>query len=235
MARRARSYARPYLSAANFAPSIRHSHGTKVKETARWMTGSGPLALLQPRMRVARPVDEPRCRGMSRAVRTALSVRAALKPVDCGPRILPGYIPGASRQAAHCKPTTTSKHHGFGAIFEAGRLADIGAFLDRYDAQRDGVWLVVDGGRVHGSIVIDGGGRRPDAAQLRWFVVSEELRGRDFGRRLMSAAMDFCRTRFTAVHLHTFAGLNAARRLYERHGFRLVGERPSTEWGPARP
>ncbi len=48
----------------------------------------------------------------------------------------------------------------------------------------------------------------------------------------MSAAMDFCRSRFGTVHLHTFAGLDAARHLYERHGFQLINEQPTTEWGP---
>ncbi len=73
---------------------------------------------------------------------------------------------------------------------------------------------------------------RAGAAQLRWFIVSEALQGRDFGQRLMSVAMDFCRSRFATVYLHTFAGLDAARHLYERHGFKLISERPSTEWGP---
>ncbi len=156
----------------------------------------------------------------------------ALNPVDCGPRIVPGYIPGGLAASCALQTHYYARHHGFGAIFEAGRLADIGAFLGRYDSARDGVWLLVDGGRVHGSMVIDGGSQQPDAAQLRWFIVTEELRGRDFGHRLMSAAMDFCRTRFAMVHLHTFAGLDAARHLYEQHGFRLISERQSTEWGP---
>jgi uncharacterized protein YhfF len=157
----------------------------------------------------------------------------ALNPVDCGPRILPGYVPGGLAASCALQTHYYALHHGFGAIFEAGRLTDIGAFLDRYDAERDGIWLLVEAGRVQGSIVIDGGGQRRGAAQLRWFIVSEELRGRNFGQRLMSAAMDFCRTRFTTVHLHTFAGLDAARHLYEQHGFQLISERSSTEWGPA--
>ena len=156
----------------------------------------------------------------------------ALNPVDCGPRIVPGYIPGGLAASCALQTHYYVLHHGFGAIFEAGRLADIGAFLNRYDSKRDGVWLLVDGGCVHGSIVIDGGSQQAGAAQLRWFIVSEELRGRDFGQRLMSAAMDFCRTRFATVYLHTFAGLDAARRLYEQHGFRLISEYSSTEWGP---
>jgi len=156
----------------------------------------------------------------------------ALNPVDCGPRIVPAYIPGGLAASCALQTHYYMLHHDFGAIFEAGRLADVGAFLGRYDAERDGIWLLVDSGRVQGSIVIDGGGPRSGTAQLRWFIVNEELRGRAWGQRLMSAAMDFCRTRFGAVHLHTFAGLDAARHLYERHGFQLISERPSTEWGP---
>ena len=33
------------------------------------------------------------------------------------------------------------------------------------------------------------------------------------------------------VYLTTFAGLDAARALYERHGFRLVEEGEDTTWG----
>ena len=75
----------------------------------------------------------------------------ALEPIECGPRIVPGYIPGGLAASCALQTGYYSRHHNFGSIFEAGRLADIGAFLDRYDATRDGVWLVVDGGRVHGS------------------------------------------------------------------------------------
>ncbi|MGH6611826.1 MAG: GNAT family N-acetyltransferase [Burkholderiaceae bacterium] len=154
----------------------------------------------------------------------------ALNPIDCGARIVPAYIPGALAQSCALQTRYYARHHGFGAVFEAGRMADIGAFLDRYDASRDGVWLVVQHGCVLGSIVIDSA-KRP-AAQLRWFIVDESLRGSGFGQRLMSAAMDFCRERFTSVFLETFRGLDAARHLYEQHGFLLRTERRTTEWGP---
>ena len=49
----------------------------------------------------------------------------------------------------------------------------------------------------------------------------------------MSEAMNFCRTRFASAYLHTFAGLDAARHLYEQHGFVLTDERPTTAWGPS--
>jgi len=32
--------------------------------------------------------------------------------------------------------------------------------------------------------------------------------------------------------LHTFAGLDAARHLYQQHGFALIDEHATTAWGP---
>lgn len=156
----------------------------------------------------------------------------ALNPISCGPRIVPAYIPGGLAQSCALQTYYYARHHDFGTTFEAGRLSDIGAFLSRYNAARDGVWLLVNGGRVQGSIVIDGGTEAGDSAQLRWFIVSDELRGRGCGKRLMAEAMEFCGTRFSRVYLHTFAGLDAARGLYQQHDFVLKDERPTTAWGP---
>jgi GNAT superfamily N-acetyltransferase len=48
----------------------------------------------------------------------------------------------------------------------------------------------------------------------------------------MSAAMDFCRqARFSRIYLTTFAGLDAARHLYEREGFRVIAEQEGAHWG----
>jgi RimJ/RimL family protein N-acetyltransferase len=44
--------------------------------------------------------------------------------------------------------------------------------------------------------------------------------------------MAFASRRYERVHLGTFAGLEAARHLYEDFGFRRTLERRSTEWGP---
>ena len=155
----------------------------------------------------------------------------ALNPIDCGPRIVPAYIPGGLAASCALQTRYYARDHAFGATFEAGRLRDIGVFLDRYDASRDGVWLIVNGERVHGSIVIDGGSET-GWAQLRWFIVDDELRGQGLGQALMELAMTFCRARYRRVFLYTFAGLDTARALYQRHGFVLTREQPTTEWGP---
>lgn len=127
---------------------------------------------------------------------------------------------------------------GFGRFFEDKVATELAAFLERFDEGRDGFWTAVADGRMEGSIAIDGGaagdgsGGEGVGAHLRWFVVSDELRGQGVGGQLMEAAMGFCAGRgYDRVYLWTFEGLDAARHLYEKHGFRVVEERRGTTWG----
>ena len=56
--------------------------------------------------------------------------------------------------------------------------------------------------------------------------------GAGAGAALLDAALAFCRAQsFECVYLWTFAGLDAARRLYETRGFRLVEEKDAESWG----
>jgi uncharacterized protein YhfF/RimJ/RimL family protein N-acetyltransferase len=155
---------------------------------------------------------------------------AALNPVDCGPRVVPGYLPGSIGAIAGLHAAHYTRRHGFGAPFEAKVAAECAAFCSRFDPARDGLWLLVDAGRVLGSVAIDGGSAA--GAHLRWFIVADEFRGRGHGKRLLDAAMGFCRRAgHRGIHLATFAGLDAARALYERFGFRLVHEAEGDTWG----
>lgn len=158
---------------------------------------------------------------------------AALNPVDCGPRLLPALLPGVLSASVALQTQYYARDHAFGVYFETGRVADVAAFLARYDAARDGVWAVVDKGAVLGTLIIDGGScDDADCAQLRWFILADSLQGKGMGRHMMRAAMDFCAQRYARVQLGTFSALQAARHLYESFGFRKIYEMPSTEWGP---
>jgi len=67
---------------------------------------------------------------------------------------------------------------------------------------------------------------------LHWFMIVPELRGSGMGRTLLSEAVAFCRRRgVQSLRLWTFAGLDAARHLYEQQGFRLLAESEATTWG----
>jgi uncharacterized protein YhfF/GNAT superfamily N-acetyltransferase len=145
---------------------------------------------------------------------------AARNPVGCGPRIVPACLPGGLAESGELQIDYYARCHGFNSVFADERRRDIGQFTAEHDASRDGVWLLVDGGRILGSIVIDARGEVPE---LRWFIVHEALHGQGWGRRLMQCAMDHCRSRHDRVVLHTFSALAAARGIYEAFGFAQFG------------
>jgi RimJ/RimL family protein N-acetyltransferase len=146
--------------------------------------------------------------------------------------ILKGYVPGAIGRVAELHGAYYHQHAGFGVFFEARVARELAEFMQRYDDQRDGAWFVVVDGRVEGSIVIDGVDAAANGAHLRWFIMSERLRGTGSGNALLGAAIDFCRARgYRHIHLETFEGLQAARHLYEKHGFRLTRQQPGVQWG----
>lgn len=143
-----------------------------------------------------------------------------------------GYFPGAIGRVVELHGTYYHTHWRFGACFEAQVASGLAEFFGRYDVTRDGFWIATVSGRVEGSITIDGAPAADDGAHLRWFIMSEALRGRGVGNRLIRVAVDFCRANgYPRVYLWTFEGLNAARHLYEKAGFQLVQQRRGKQWG----
>lgn len=122
--------------------------------------------------------------------------------------------------------------HGFGLAFEAKIAAELAAFCQRYRSGVDGLWLARVDGRIEGAVVIDAGHPPGDEATLRWFIVSDALRGQGAGRRLLRQALAFADARgYRRVGLSTFAGLDAARHLYESEGFVLRSQVEGRTWG----
>ena len=143
-----------------------------------------------------------------------------------------GYLPGLLGRVTELHGTYYNRHWSFGLFFEAKVATELAAFLGRYDEEKDGFWTAVVGGRVEGSITIDGAQAAVEGAHLRWFIVSDDLRGKGVGNQLMNTAMGFCRSRgYKRVFLWTFEGLNAARHLYIKNGFRLVEQHKGNQWG----
>ena len=146
--------------------------------------------------------------------------------------ILKGYIPGSIGRVAELHGTYYQQHWSFSLFFEAKVATELAEFLGRYDPQRDGFWIAVLGGRIEGSITIDGLHAEDEGAHLRWFIMSDALRGKGIGNQLMGTAIGFCRDkRYRQVYLWTFEGLNAARHLYEKTGFTLVEQQKGSQWG----
>jgi GNAT superfamily N-acetyltransferase len=146
--------------------------------------------------------------------------------------IVRGYVPGSIGRVAELHGTYYHDHWEFGLFFEAKVATELSAFLGRYDEERDGFWTALLGGRVEGSITMDAIHAESEGAHLRWFIISDALRGQGIGYRLMNAAIDFCRTEgYKRIYLWSFEGLDAARHLYDKVGFRLVEQQRGSQWG----
>lgn len=154
--------------------------------------------------------------------------RMAAPPV----RIVTGYRPGLIARITEMHALYYARASGFGQRFESVVAGGLAAFCDRLDRPCNAVWTAVCGEDIVGSVAIDGEDLGPHIAHLRWFIVDDGVRGGGTGRRLLSTALDFVdKSHFKETHLWTFAGLAAARHLYEAHGFVCVEERSGTQWG----
>ncbi len=148
------------------------------------------------------------------------------------PKIYRGYRPGCIGTIVALHARYYSEVAGFGLRFEAKVAKELSEFCEQYDERRDGLWLVLRDGEIHGSIAIDGGHADTEGAHLRWFITDEGVRGKGLGNALISSAMDFCKTNsYKRVYLWTFEGLAAARHLYEKYGFRLALQQRGAQWG----
>lgn len=143
-----------------------------------------------------------------------------------------GYIPGVIGKISELHAKYYSVHWDFGHFFEAKVATELSDFINNYNDSKDRIWSLTADGNIEGSITIDGSSENKNIAHLRWFIISERLRGEGAGNYLMEQAVAFCKDScFDKVYLWTFQGLFSARHLYEKFGFKMVEERPGQRWG----
>ena len=143
-----------------------------------------------------------------------------------------GYIPGSIGRIIELHGTYYNEYWGFGLFFESKVASELAEFIGRYDKRRDGFWTASLESRIEGSIAIDGIQAKGEGAHLRWFIMSDMLRGKGIGKKLINTAIDFCQNKgYKKVYLWTFEGLNAAKHLYEKSGFKLVEQYKGSQWG----
>ena len=87
-----------------------------------------------------------------------------------------GYRPGALGRICELQSAYYGREWEFGAAYETKVAGDMAEFLGRFDPDRDMFLTALKGDSIEGGITIDG----PNAdgwVRLRWFIVSEALRG----------------------------------------------------------
>ncbi|WP_336518601.1 GNAT family N-acetyltransferase [Pollutibacter soli] len=141
-------------------------------------------------------------------------------------QLLPSDIAGVSE--LHRKIYTTE--YGYGESFMEYVDTTLDEFYSRYDPLKDKVWLCKSEEELLGFLLLLH--HDDQLVQLRYFVLSPQLRGRGIGNKWMNEFLDCMRERnYTRAFLYTSSELPAAAHLYKKAGFVLTESIPSERFG----
>lgn len=126
-----------------------------------------------------------------------------------------------------------AEHKGFSVKFERTVARIAADVAERLAPPRVTMLVARDAEGPVATLTADGDDRDGEGrGHIRIVIAEPRARSRGLGHRLMAEGLANLRTAgLTGAWLDTFAGLDAARRVYEAAGFRLVGEEDGETWG----
>lgn len=147
-----------------------------------------------------------------------------------GPVRLRPHRPGDLGWIVHRHGALYAQEYGWGERFESLVAGVVGDFVRDLRPERERCFIAELDGEVVGSAMLVAGSE--GIAKLRLVLVEPEARGLGIGRRLCEECLSFASTvGYQKVTLWTQSVLIAARRIYERSGFRLVRQEAHRSFG----
>lgn len=184
-------------------------------------------------------VDQPRLLAAMQTIESLLGERRSERP----PYALRAHKPGDIGWVISRHGAQYADEFHWDISFEA-LVAHIAAqFVERFDARREACWMAErpgPGGQAEniGCVFLvqarDDATGEPEAgvAQLRLLLVEPAARGLGLGARLVAECTQFARRAgYKKLRLWTQSSLLAARTLYRREGYQLVGTEPHHSFG----
>lgn len=170
------------------------------------------------------PMDQ----GMRRRLMSdLLQMRRTLgdETAAAGPIVLRGLQAGDIGLVAQRHGELYAREYSWGVRFEALVAGVLSQYVERLRPERENAWIAERDGDFLGCIFVME--KDADTAQLRLLLVEPAARGAGLGRRLVGECLDFARRAgYRRIVLWTNNRLDAARRIYESSGFRLIREEP---------
>jgi DNA-binding MarR family transcriptional regulator/N-acetylglutamate synthase-like GNAT family acetyltransferase len=123
-----------------------------------------------------------------------------------------------------------AREYGWTDKFEGLCAQIVADFINNFDEKRERCWIAEMNGETVGCIIL-----AKDSAQvarIRLLLIDPKARGIGLGHRLVDECVRFARQAgYKRVTLWTHEVLTAARRVYQKAGFKLTASEKKRSWG----
>ena len=122
------------------------------------------------------------------------------------------------------------REYGWNAGFEALVAGIVADMMKKHDPASERGWIAERGGQRIGSVFVVR--KSEGVAQLRLLILTPVARGLGLGGLLTDESIDFARSKgYRQMVLWTNRNLDAARAIYAKRGFTLIGSEPHHSYG----
>ena len=152
-------------------------------------------------------------------------------PERKAPYLLRPHHPGDMGWVVRSHAELYTREYSWNEQFEALVAEIVAKFIREFDPKRERCWIAEKDAENVGSVFLVEKSRT--VAQLRLLLVEPKARGLGIGARLVEECARFARhAGYRKITLWTHSILHPARHIYEKAGYRLVGEEAHRRFGP---